>query len=111
MDTDSAFQAAVKRGAFNGLVSKPEDALPPEPLTRVSPSAVLTNGVGRRSRAHLNLTRTLADAWDVPSEAMIRAKARAAEGEAYLKAHGISKYDTKAARIPYAGFDPSERSA
>lgn len=107
-DTDSAFQAAVAKGAFNGLVSKPEDALPPEPLTRVSASAVLTNGIGRRSTTHLNLTRTLADAWDVPSEAMIRAKARAAEGEAYRKAHGISKNDKYAARMPYAGFDRNE---
>ena len=109
-DSESAFQAAVAKGMFRGLVSKPEDALPPEPPMCVSPSAVLTNGIGRRSVAHMNLTRTLADVWSVgtASEAMARAKARAAQGEAYRKAHGISKHDKYAARMPYAGMDRNE---
>lgn len=58
--------------------------------TRVSPYAILTNGIGNKSDYHINRTRSLADP-PPPSEAKARSKARVAEGKA-----GISK-------PPYAG--------
>lgn len=84
--------------------------LPPddrgEVRQRVSPFAIETNGIGKMSSYHLNLTRCI----DTPSTdtAMVRAKARAAARTAEAKAAGISKYDSSN-RKRYAGWDRTER--
>lgn len=58
----------------------------------VHPVGVATNGIGRKTTAHLNLTRSLADVWywDKPEPP---------KAPVYLPPQ----------RPPYAGYDPAER--
>ena len=70
------------------------------------PRGVRTNGIGKRTDAHLNLTRSLADP-PPDSWALARAKQRAALGRAFDDAERTSGRPHRT-RVSYAGADDGD---